>query len=306
MALGIGPGDAVLVPSFTFSASAEAVVLAGATPVFVDALEDTFNVDPGGLGAGLAAARAAGLRPRAVMSVDLFGQPADYAAVGGWCEAEGLHVIADAAQSVGAGYGDARAGTLGTITTTSFFPSKPLGCYGDGGALFTEDPDTDALLRSLRVHGQGSDKHDNVRIGMNSRLDTLQAAVLIAKLAIFADELDARQAVAERYTAGLAEVIGRVVPPVIAEPGRSAWALYTVRVPEGRDALQQALADAGIPSVVYYPRPLHRQPAYGSCPRAADLSTSERLAREVLSLPMHAYLEEDTQAAITAAIIASV
>lgn len=305
MALRIGPGDAVLVPSFTFSASAEAVVLAGATPVFVEVIEDTFNVDPAALAAGLEAAAAAGLRARAVMAVDLFGQPADYRAVAAFCEAEGLHLIADAAQSVGAAYGGARVGTLGTITTTSFFPSKPLGCYGDGGALFTDDAGTDALLRSLRVHGQGADKYDNVRIGMNSRLDTLQAAVLLEKLAIFADELETRQAVAERYTAALAEIADHIAPPAIVAGARSAWALYTVRVRDGRrDALQRALAAAGFPSVVYYRRPLHRQPAYEDYPCAADLAVAEALGDQVLSLPMHAYLAEAAQDAIVATILA--
>lgn len=303
MALDIGPGDAVLVPTFTFSASAEAVVLAGATPVFVDVLEDTFNIASAGLDAGLDAARSAGLKPRAVMAVDLFGQPADYDALSGFCGAAGLHLIDDAAQSVGGSWAGARIGTLGTITTTSFFPSKPLACYGDGGALFTDDADTAALLRSLRVHGQGANKYDNVRIGMNSRLDTLQAAILIEKLRIFEEELALRQAAAERYTAGLADLGDRVVPPVVHDDAMSAWALYTVRVRDGRrDALREALGDAGIPAVVYYPKPLHRQPAYTDCPRAADLGVSERLSGEVLSLPLHAYLSPELQSAVILAV----
>jgi dTDP-4-amino-4,6-dideoxygalactose transaminase len=296
MALEIGRGDAVIVPSFTFSASAEAVVLAGATPVFVDVLEDTFNIDPAGLVAGLEVARAAGLKPRAVMTVDLFGQPADYDQIVGFCGAEGLFLIADAAQSMGGSYAGSRVGTLGTITTTSFFPSKPLACYGDGGALFTEDAETDALLRSLRVHGQGRNKYDNVRIGMNSRLDSLQAAVLIEKLAIFEEELELRQLVADRYKAGLADLADRVIPPTIIGDATSAWALYTVRIRDDRrDAVQGALADVGIPSVVYYPKPLHRQPAYAECPQARDLGVAESLGGEVLSLPMHPYLDAEVQ-----------
>jgi len=307
MALEIGRGDAVIVPSFTFSASAEAVVLAGATPVFVDVLEDTFNIDPAGLAAGFEVAKAARLKPRAVMTVDLFGQPADYDQVVGFCGAEGLFIVADAAQSVGGSYAGSRVGTLGTITTTSFFPSKPLACYGDGGALFTEDAETDALLRSLRVHGQGSNKYDNVRIGMNSRLDSLQAAVLIEKLAIFEEELELRQAVADRYTAGLVDLADRVIPPAVIGDATSAWALYTLRIRDGRrDAVQKALSDIGIPSVVYYPQPLHRQPAYREYPRVRALEVSESLGGEVLSVPMHPYLDEEVQAVVLHAIAAAV
>jgi len=298
MALEVGPGDAVIVPAFTFSASAEAVVLTGATPVFVDVLEDTFNIDPAGLAAGLEAARAGGLKPRAVMTVDLFGQPADYDPIVGFCGAEGLFLIADAAQSFGGAYAGTSVGTLGTITTTSFFPSKPFACYGDGGALFTDDEATDTLLRSLRVHGQGSNKYDNVRIGMNSRLDSLQAAVLLEKLKIFENELEQRQIVARRYAEELAPIADRVVPPAILSQALSAWALYTVRVLEGRDAMQKALSDLGIPSVVYYPKPLQHQPAYRDCPRGGDLSVSEGLSQQVLSLPMHPYLDAEVQAVV--------
>lgn len=296
MALEIGPGDAVIVPTFTFSASAEAVVLAGATPVFVDVLEGTFNIDPAGLPLGVEAARNAGLTPRAVMTVDLFGQPADYEPIAAFCGDEGLHLIADAAQSVGGAYRGASVGTLGTVTTTSFFPSKPLACYGDGGALFTDDADTDAMLRSLRVHGKGSNKYDNVRIGMNSRLDSLQAAILIEKLSIFDDELARRQAVADRYDAGFVDDSEVVVSPVILDDVSSAWALYTVRVLEGRrDAVKAGLAEAGVPSVVYYPKPLHRQPAYSEFPSIEDFPVSEGICDEVLSLPMHPYLDEAVQ-----------
>jgi len=303
MALEIGPGDAVLVPSFTFSASAESVVLAGATPVFVDVLEDTFNIDPAGLMAGLEAARAAGLKPRAVMTVDLFGQPADYDPIVGFCGENGLLLIADAAQSFGGSYAGTRVGTLATVTTTSFFPSKPFACYGDGGAIFTDDEQLDSLLRSIRVHGQGVNKYDNLRIGMNSRLDTLQAAILLEKLGIFAEELEMRQVVAGRYEAGFAGIVDRVIPSRVIDASVSAWALYTVRIRGGgRDAVQAALSDLGIPSGVYYPKSLHQQPAYAECPRATDLETSERLCGDVLSLPMHPYLDEEVQGIVVDAL----
>ena len=300
MALEIGPGDAVLVPSFTFSASAESVVLAGATPVFVDVLADTFNIDPAGLMSGLEAARAAGLKPRAVMTVDLFGQPADYDPIVGFCAENNLLLIADAAQSFGGSYAGTRVGTLGTVTTTSFFPSKPLACYGDGGAIFTDDEQLDSLLRSIRVHGQGSNKYDNVRIGMNSRLDTLQAAILLEKLGILEEELEMRRVVAGRYGDGLGD---GVVTPVVIDEAVSAWALYTVRVGEGRrDAVREGLAEVGVPAGVYYPLPLHEQPAYVECPRAGDLRVSEALCGEVLSLPMHPYVEPEVQAVIGNAV----
>ena len=292
MALEIGEGDAILLPSFTFSASAESVVLAGATPVFVDILPDTFNIDPAGLLAGLEEARAAGLRPRAVMAVDLFGQPADYGSITGFCREKELLLIADAAQSFGASYQDARVGTLAKVTTTSFFPSKPFGCYGDGGAIMTDDESLADVLRSLRAHGQGNDKYDNVRIGMNSRLDTLQAAVLIAMLSIFEDEIEARQAVAARYECGLGD---GVITPNVTDGIVAAWALYTIRLPESRrDMVQAGLSERGIPTVVYYPKPLHSQPAYAGYP-AVDLPISEAVCSEVLSLPMHPYLEEEVQ-----------
>jgi dTDP-4-amino-4,6-dideoxygalactose transaminase len=322
--LQIGPGDAVLVPAFTFSASAESVVLAGAVPVFVEVLPDTFNVDPAGLVAGLQAAHAAGLRPRALMAVDLFGQPADYDPIVGFCAENGLLLIDDAAQGFGGSYQGARIGTLATVTTTSFFPSKPLACYGDGGALLTDDADLAGLLRSLHVHGKGADKYDNVRIGMNSRLDTLQAAILLEKLAIFEEELELRQAVADRYTEAFVAfeggrpergersaegdiadgaASGAVIPPRVIDGAVSSWALYTVRIPNGRrDAVREHLAKQGIPSVVYYPKALHRQPAYQGYPAAAELGVAEALCEQVLSLPMHPYLEEEVQEAVVEAV----
>jgi len=300
MALEIGPGDAVFVPAFTFAASAEAVVLAGATPVFVDVLDADFSLDAASLEAAVAACRQAGrLRPAAVMPVDLFGQPADYAAVAAVADRHGLVVLADAAQSFGARWLDRDVGTLGRLTATSFFPAKPLGCYGDGGAVFTDDAQLAERLVSLRVHGQGEDKYRNLRVGLNSRLDTLQAAVLLAKLEIFPEEIAARQRVAARYTAGLGNL---AATPRLA-PGRtSVWAQYTVRLPE-RDRVAATLRAAGIPTAVYYPVPLNRQPAYRGAPTApAGVPVAERLASEVLSLPMHPYLDAATQDRIVEAV----
>jgi UDP-2-acetamido-2-deoxy-ribo-hexuluronate aminotransferase len=304
MAKGIGPGDAVICPAFTFCASAEAVVLVGATPVFADVDEATFNLDPASLDGALAAARRAGPRPKAVMTVDLFGLPAAYDAIAPIAAAHGLVVIADAAQSFGAVYHDRAVGTLAPVTTTSFFPSKPLSCYGDGGAVFTDDDDLAALMRSLRIHGQGADKYDNVRIGINGRLDTIQAAVLIEKLAIFAEELAARKRIARRYDEGLRDV---AIVPRVPDGLTSVWALYTIRLPSGvRDNVMAALAAQGIPTGVYYPKPLHRQAAYRHYPVAGNgLPVTDRVAGEVLSLPMHAYLDAPTQDRIVAALRAA-
>ena len=298
MALGVGRGDAVLVPTFTFAATAEVVPLLGAVPVFVDVDADSFNVDPAGLRAGIAAARRAGLRPAGMIAVDLFGQPADYDAIHEIARAHDLWVIADAAQSFGAGWRNRKVGTLARLTTTSFFPAKPLGCYGDGGAVFTDDPKLAAVIRSLRVHGQGEDKYDNVRIGINGRLDTLQAAILLTKLDIFADEIQARQRAAARYHELLA---GLAVTPSLREGASSSWAQYTIRSPD-REALRNRLATAGIPTAVYYARPLHRQTAYRAFPVAeGGCPIAERLATEVLSLPMHPYLDHATQEEVAAA-----
>lgn len=298
MAWDIGPGDAVIVPSFTFVATAEVVALTGATPVFVDVLEDTFNMDPEALAPAVALARERGLNPRAVIPVDLFGQPADYERILPEAERLGLQVLADTAQGFGGAVGGQRTGTFGTATGTSFFPAKPLGCYGDGGAIFTDDAELAGRLRSVRVHGQGRDKYDNVRIGVNGRLDTIQAAILLCKLAIFEDEIEARNAVAKRYNEGLGDVVN--VPNV--RPGyTSVWAQYTVRVPN-RDAVAPRLKAAGIPTAIYYPIPLHRQTGYAGYPAVGDLSVSDRLAADVLSLPMHPYLDEALQDRIVAAV----
>jgi len=292
MAENIGPGDAVFVPAFTFVATAEAPAQAGATPYFIDVLEADFNIDPQSLEAGIEDARKRGLRPRAIIAVDLFGQPADYDQLRQIADEHGLLLVSDAAQSYGGAIGERRVGSLGDYTTTSFFPAKPLGCYGDGGAVFTDDAEKADLLRSLRAHGKGGDRYDNVRIGLNSRLDTIQAAVLLEKLAIFEDELERRDRVAERYRSGLHNVVG--VPTV--RPGcRSAWAQYTIRHAD-RDKLQATLKVEGIPTAIYYPLTLKRQIGYQEFPSTpTGLSVSERLSRDVLSLPMHPYLAPEVQ-----------
>ena len=302
MAKNIGPGDAVLCPSFTFCATGEVVVLTGATPVFVDVDEATFNIDATSLKRGIATARQRGLKPRAIIPVDLFGQPADHDAIDAIAEAEGLFVLNDAAQSFGASYKGRRLGTFGLATTTSFFPAKPLGCFGDGGAIFTDDDELAATLRSIRVHGQGSDKYDNIRIGLTARLDTVQAAILIEKLKIFEDEIIARNKVAERYARGLGNV---VTVPRVASGRDSIWACYTIRLPKGtdRDRFAADLKAQGIPTAIYYPKSMHQQTAYREFPIAdGGLPVCESLSADVISLPIHAYLDESTQERIIAAV----
>ncbi|MBS0526214.1 MAG: DegT/DnrJ/EryC1/StrS aminotransferase family protein [Proteobacteria bacterium] len=304
MAKGIGQGDAVIVPDFTFTATAEAVALVGATPIFVDVQAADFNIDAGQLGDAVDLARSKGLNPRAVIAVDLFGLAADYDALNTFCKDHDLLLIADAAQSFGGSYRGRKVGTLAPVTTTSFFPAKPLGCYGDGGAILTDDAELVAVLKSLRVHGQGSDKYDNVRIGVNSRLDTLQAAVLMCKLDIFADEIAARQVVAARYADALGN---RVVTPTVPSHSESVWAQYTIRLPGAdRNAVAAKLKAAGVPTAVYYPKPLHRQTAYRQFPATNGLAVSDRLSHEVLSLPMHPYLDEATQDRICNAVVEAV
>ncbi|MBL8590350.1 MAG: DegT/DnrJ/EryC1/StrS aminotransferase family protein, partial [Methylobacteriaceae bacterium] len=297
MTMGLRPGDAVICPAFTFAATAEAVAWLGATPVFVDVEERSYNIDPDAIEAGFEAAERAGLRPRAVIAVDLFGQPADYARIESVCARRGVKLICDSAQGFGATYKGRRTGSIGDFTTASFFPAKPLGCYGDGGAILTQDDAAAEHIRSLRFHGKGADKYDNVRIGMNSRLDTLQAAILLQKLSIFEDEIAARQKVAQRYHDGLRDVC---IVPEVADDCVSVWAQYTIRVAaERRDAFMQAMKARGVPTNVYYPRPLHRQTAYARFPVAGNgLPVSERVAQEVVSLPMHPYLDEATQALV--------
>jgi len=292
MAQGIGPGDAVICPSFTFTATAEVIALVGATPVFADVEEKSFNLDPASLQRACAAAREAGLRPKAVIPVDLFGQPADYDRIMPIADAESLFVLDDAAQAFGATYKNRRLGVLAPATATSFFPAKPLGCYGDGGAVITDDEELAQVIRSLRVHGEGRGKYDCVRIGLNGRMDTIQAAVLLEKLKLFPEELLARERIARRYSARLADVatVPRLAPGSTVAPGR-------------RDGLEAALKACGIPTAVHYPIPLHRQEPYQHFPVAAGgAPVSERLADEVISLPMHAYLDAATQDRIIDAV----
>src|SRR5258707_5921756 len=261
MAKGLGRGEAVLCPSFTFCATGEAVALTGATPVFVDVDEATFNMDANALKRGIATAKKLGLKPKAVIPVDLFGQSADHDSIAAVARAEGLFVLDDAAQAFGASYKGRRLGTFGLVTATSFFPAKPLGCFGDGGAIFTDDAELATTLRSIRVHGQGLDKYDNDRLRLTRRLDTLQAAILLEKLKIFDDELAPRNQVAERYARGLGNI---VAVPRLASGCTSVWAQYTIRLPKGanRDGFAAALKAQGIPSSIYYPKSMHQQTAY--------------------------------------------
>jgi dTDP-4-amino-4,6-dideoxygalactose transaminase len=301
MAKEIGPGDAVLVPSFTFCATGEVVALTGATPVFVDVDETTFNIDVASLKRGIVTARKAGLKPKAIIPVDLFGQSADHDAVAAVAAAEGLFVLDDAAQSFGATYKGKRLGTFGLATATSFFPAKPLGCFGDGGAIFTDDASLAEKLRSVRVHGQGSEKYDNVRLGLTGRLDTMQAAILIEKLKIFPDEIEARNRVASHYAKGLEGVVG---VPKVPEGNLSVWAQYTIRVKDGtREAFAESLKAKGIPTAIYYPKSMHQQTAYRHYPVAdGGLPVCEKLSRECISLPMHPYLDTATLDRVVSAV----
>lgn len=302
MALGTDARDAVFVPSFTFAATAEVVVPFGATPVFVDVDESSFNMDPESLKRAVVHARGIGLNPSVVIPVDLFGLPADYDAILPIAADEGMRVIADTAQGFGAIYKGRTAGNIGDLATTSFFPAKPLGCYGDGGAVLTNDDDLADLIRSFRVHGKGQHKYDNARIGINSRLDTLQAGILCEKLAIFADEITHRQDAARRYSQALSSL---VQVPRVPEGLASTWAQYTLRLKDEseRDVVMAGLKDAGVPSVVYYPRPLHQQSAYRNYPRdPSGLLTSENLSKQVLSLPMHPYLGIEGQNRVIEAV----
>ena len=301
MALGVGQGDGVLMPSFTFIATAEAAAILGAVPIFVDVLSDSFMMDPESLTLGIDCARARGIEPKVVIPVDLFGQPADYQEIRKIAAQHNLSVIADAAQSFGAAQNNSRVGTLAPITATSFFPAKPLGCYGDGGAIFTDDDNIASALRSIRSHGAGTDKYDNIRIGVNGRMDTLQAAILLEKLELLEEEIERRQAVADRYQSRLE---GLVETPALNRGSTSAWAQYTILV-DDRNNFAAALSEFGVPTAVYYPTPLHRQTAYKDAPTATEtLNVSENLSDRVLSLPMHPYLDETTQDKVCDAIAA--
>lgn len=302
-AWGIGSGDAVFVPAFTFAATAGAVAAVGATPVFVDVLEDTFNMDPDCLASAAAWAREEGLDPKVVIPVDLFGQPADYNRIEAIAEAEGLRVLCDAAQSFGATLDGRAVGAMGTATTTSFYPAKPLGCYGDGGAIFTDDPNLAAQLRSLREHGAGRHRYEHVRVGVNSRFDAIQAAVLLQKLKIFDDELRLRQEVAASYCAGLAE---RFAVPARRPGATSSWAQFTLRT-ERRDQVEAACRRNGIPTAIHYPIPLPKQPAYDRYPSGpGGVAVAERLSETAISLPMHPYLDRATQDFVIATVLSAI
>jgi UDP-2-acetamido-2-deoxy-ribo-hexuluronate aminotransferase len=291
MAYGVGPGDAIFTTPFTFIATAEVIQLLGATPVFVDIDPKTFNLDPEALAEAVGSLgqnpRTAHLKPKGIIPVDLFGQPADYDRIHTIAQGQGLFVLEDAAQSFGGTYKGRRAGALSEMAATSFFPAKPLGCYGDGGAIFTDDDDLAEILCSIRVHGQGKDKYENVRIGLNGRLDTLQAAVLLAKLEIFDQEVTARQRVAQHYSEALNPL---VEVPFVAQECTSVWAQYSV-LSEHRELLLQKLKEAQIPTAIYYPLPLHLQRAFAHLGyKPGDFPVSESASRRIFSLPMHPYL----------------
>ena len=305
LAKGLKPGEGVIVPSFTFAASAEVMPALGAMPVFAEVDATSFNLDPAGLPAALSAARATGITVVGIIGVGLFGQPADYESINSFAAAEGLWVIDDAAQSFGASWQGNKVGTLASITCTSFFPAKPLGCYGDGGAVFTND-DTEAdIMRSCRIHGMGKTRYEYERIGMTARLDAMQAVILDAKLDIFDEELVMRQQVADRYAARLADSVG---VPVLADGATSSWAQYTIKLRPGtdREMVMETLREHGVPSAVYYPIPMHRQPPYSRYPVSDDgLQVTAALCEQVLSLPMHPYLDAATQDQIAVALAAS-
>ena len=306
LGLGVNPGDGVIVPSFTFAASAEAIAVLGACPVFAEVDAGSFNLDTERLGDALAAGQEAGLNMVGIIPVGLFGQPAALDQICAFAAEKGLWVMDDAAQSFGAMRGGQAVGRFGAATATSFFPAKPLGCYGDGGALFTDDDNLAKIARSARVHGQGADKYENERIGMTARLDTMQAAVLLAKLGIFDDELTLRQQAADRYAECLAG--SGVTIPVLDEGATSSWAQYVIRLPHGTDrqAVQDRMKADGVPTAVYYPRPMHTQKPYARYPAAkGGLAVTEALAADVLALPMHPYLSQADQDKVADALTAA-
>ncbi len=291
MAWDVGPGDAVFTTPFTFVATAEVISLLGATPVFVDIDPSTFNLDPEKLRQAVEQVEHEGrLTPKCIIPVDLFGLPADYDPIMALAREKGLYVLEDAAQGFGGEHKGRRAGSLGHVAGTSFFPAKPLGCYGDGGAVFTDDGAMDEVLRSIRVHGQGPHKYENVRLGLNARMDAMQAAILLVKLAAFPGEIQARQKVASRYTERLS---GVVKTPVVPEGYLSAWAQYSV-LADNRDRVLERLKESGVPTAVYYPKPLHLQEAYAYLEhKDGDFPVSESTASRIFSLPMHPYLTEE-------------
>jgi dTDP-4-amino-4,6-dideoxygalactose transaminase len=290
MAWGVGPGDAVFMPSFTYVATAEAPALLGATPFFVDVLEDTFNIDPISFKQAIIDCRTLGLNPKVVIAVDLFGQPADVDAITAIAHAEKIKVLVDGAQSFGASSKGRRVGSMGDATTTSFFPAKPLGCYGDGGAVLINNDEDAHLIDSIRLHGRGDEKYDNVRIGLNSRLDTIQAAILLEKIKIFPIELEARAHLAREYTKNLSHP--DCILPLLKPDSLSSWAQYTIQTPL-RDRLRAELTSKGIPTAIYYPEPLHFQKGYKIYPTVSSgLVNSEQLSDRVFSLPMHPYISD--------------
>ena len=305
MAWEIKPGDAVICPSFTYHATAEMVALLGATPIIADVSPETFNLDPASCERGVATAKRLGLKPRAIIPVDLFGLPADHEAIAAIAKTYDLKILDDAAQGFGAAYRGNKLGTFGTATATSFFPAKPLGCYGDGGAVFTDDDALAARVKSIRLHGEGVDRSEAARIGITGRLDTIQAAILIEKLKIFPDEIAARNRVAERYEQALADI---AIVPRVGNESTSVWAQYTIKLKPGqRDKLAADLKAQGIPTAIYYTNPLHKQPAYRDYPLAdGGVPVSEQLSSEVISLPMHAYLEQPDQDRIIGAVRKSI
>ena len=301
MAFEVGPGDAVFTTPFTFMATAEAIALLGATPVFVDIDPVTYNIDPSDLKRKIDDVKNDNkLTPKGVIAVDLFGQPADYERIEPLAHNNGLFLIVDAAQSFGATYQGKPVCSFGDVACTSFFPAKPLGCYGDGGMVFAHNDDLHKLLVSIRVHGMGEDKYENVRLGINGRLDSMQAAVLLAKFEIFPDEIEKRQQAAERYNTLLADV-SDITLPHVAEGNTSVWAQYSLlaKDSEHRAEVMETLKEAGIPSVIYYPKPLHLQKAYAYLGYSkGDLPVCEGIAERIFSLPMHPYLKEEDQQAI--------
>jgi UDP-2-acetamido-2-deoxy-ribo-hexuluronate aminotransferase len=306
MAEGIGRGDAVFLPAFTYTATAEVPLVLGATPVFVDVDPRTFQIDPAHLAARIRDVRAAGvLKPRAVVGVDLFGQPADWPALSAIAAQEGLFTLDDLAQSFGGSLHGKMLGSQADATATSFFPSKPLGAYGDGGALFTESAERAALFRSLRTHGEGTTRYEVLRTGMNGRLDSMQAAVLLSKLTVFPAELEAREKIARYYDSRLGNA---VMTPVRVPDSTSAWAIYAILLKDGadRDAVQAKLREDGVPTAIYYPRPLHLQPAYRDAHDGAALPVSEDLATRILALPIHPDLDDVAVERICDAVVAAV
>lgn len=292
MAWDVGPGDAIFVPSFTYVASAESPAQLGATPFFVDVCEKNFNIDPESFKQAILDVKKTGLNPKAVIAVDLFGQPTDIDEISSIANEEGIKVLVDGAQSFGSISNGRNFGTTGDATTTSFFPAKPFGCYGDGGAVFSDSDEDSEIIKSIRLHGKGSQKYDNVRIGLNSRLDTIQAAILIEKLKLFPEELRLRSEVARNYSDLLSDVCDT---PVLSPNKTSSWAQYTLKV-EKRDELQVRLKESSIPSVVYYPIPLSKQKGFKHYPSVSTgVNVSEKLSKKVLSLPMHPYLKKSTQ-----------